>query len=111
LIVDSRLDLYRDERATMPLADVVKAMRRHIRFEVSPPRAGEIVFRVRFSYSDPQKAQRTANALSIRFLQMPNAGVTASPASAHLAGFMAVGAVSGRDALARGPRRSPGKRE
>lgn len=60
-------DLYRHERSSVPLDDVIEEMRKHI---VVEPLGGPNVpaFRVQFSYNDPQQAQKVTQDLVARFL-------------------------------------------
>jgi hypothetical protein len=72
LIHDPSLDLYKKERARMPMEDVVELMRRNIRIEaISSKHDGltPMVFRVTFSYPDRVKAQATVRALTLRLTQ------------------------------------------
>jgi uncharacterized protein involved in exopolysaccharide biosynthesis len=69
------IDLYRQERATQPLEDVMVDMRRDIHIELVPAPAraqGRIplTLRVTFEYPDPVKAQAVVRHLSARLSQL-----------------------------------------
>jgi succinoglycan biosynthesis transport protein ExoP len=72
IIQDPRLDLYKADRATKPLEDVIEAMRTRdvkIRIDTLP---GEglrrtTAFSISFSYPDRVKAQQTVQALITKF--------------------------------------------
>jgi uncharacterized protein involved in exopolysaccharide biosynthesis len=65
IIQDPRLDLYPQQRLSVPLEDVIDDMRRDIR--VSPENQGYVSFQVAFTYSDRLKARETVQALVSRF--------------------------------------------
>jgi hypothetical protein len=71
MMQDPRLDLYPEERARMPLEDVVEKMKRDI--QIVPEGAGDnssyLPFRIVFSYRDPHKAQVTVQTLITRFME------------------------------------------
>ena len=72
VIQDPRLDLYKRDRAVLPLEDVIEAMRkRSVRIEpaLSPGLTGNdtFSFNVRFDYPDPHKAQQVVQALIAQF--------------------------------------------
>ena len=69
------IDLYRQERATRPLEDVMEDMRRDIHIEIVPAPArgqGRIppTFRVSFEYPDPVKAQAVVRHLTARLSEL-----------------------------------------
>jgi hypothetical protein len=71
IIQDPRLDLYRYERAHIPLEDVIEKMRtRDIRIRIDSPgtREGKLAFSVSFVYTDRIKAQQTVQALLTGFM-------------------------------------------
>jgi hypothetical protein len=68
IIQDPRLNLYREERAKLPLEDVIEKMRRqdlHIRILERPAgTSGRYdAFTISFAYGDPYKAQRVVQLL------------------------------------------------
>jgi hypothetical protein len=70
VIQDPRLDLYKNERARIPLEDVIEEMRHDVQVlpvaaESSSPVS--LLFGIRFSYRDPEKAQKTVQTLLTRF--------------------------------------------
>jgi hypothetical protein len=68
VIQDPRLDLYPEERAGTPLEDVIETMRRrNIRIRLDGRGPGRLSFHIDFTYRDPVKAQRTVQALLVRF--------------------------------------------
>ena len=71
IIQDPRLDLYPEERASMPLEDVIEKMRKEgIRIRIDAAgRIGvdDLAFSVGFAYPDRLKAQHTVQALITRF--------------------------------------------
>jgi capsular polysaccharide biosynthesis protein len=68
VIQNPRLDLYPEERVGEPLEDVIETMRRrNILIRVDSTDQDRLAFHVRFSYRDPVKAQRTVQALLVRF--------------------------------------------
>jgi uncharacterized protein involved in exopolysaccharide biosynthesis len=77
VVTDSRLELYSDERKTMPMEDVIQKMKRNIRiqFVSLPGRLGRqtSAFDISFTYPDASKAQQTVRALMERFDQQNQA--------------------------------------
>jgi uncharacterized protein involved in exopolysaccharide biosynthesis len=72
IIQDPRLDLYKSDRATKPLEDVIETMRaRDIKIKIdSLPGEGSrraSAFSISFSYPDRLKAQQTVQALMTKF--------------------------------------------
>ncbi len=72
IIQDPRLDLYKKERASQPLEDVIETMRtRDIKIQIVslPSGAGmkASAFTISFSYQDPHKAHDTVQALITKF--------------------------------------------
>lgn len=70
MMTDPRLDLYRNERRTMPLEDVVDIMRESVRVTIaSAPnrKPGAVVFVISFRYPDARKAVDTINAFIGKF--------------------------------------------
>jgi uncharacterized protein involved in exopolysaccharide biosynthesis len=72
IIQDPRLDLYKSDRASRPLEDVIEAMRNkdiHIRIDSLPGDGGKraSAFSISFQYPDRMKAQQTVQALITRF--------------------------------------------
>ena len=72
IIQDPRLDLYKSDRATRPLEDVIEVMRtRDIKIKIdSLPGEGSrraSAFSISFSYPDRLKAQQTVQALMTKF--------------------------------------------
>jgi hypothetical protein len=70
IIQDPRLDLYKEERARIPLEDVIEEMRHDV--QVLPGAAEDssrafLLFNIRFSYRDPEKARNTVQTLLTRF--------------------------------------------
>jgi uncharacterized protein involved in exopolysaccharide biosynthesis len=68
MILGPHLDLYPEERARMPLEDVIETMRTRIRVD-TPPSAGQgrLAFSIGFAYRDRMKARDTVQALISRF--------------------------------------------
>ena len=68
IIQDPHLDLYPEERARIPLEDVIETMRTRIRVD-TPPGAdqGHLTFSIAFAYRDRVKARDTVQALVTRF--------------------------------------------
>src|ERR1035438_379855 len=69
------IDLYRQERATRPLEDVMEDMRRDIHIELVPASSrGQgrtpLSFRVSFEYPDPVKAQAVVRHLTDQLSQL-----------------------------------------
>jgi hypothetical protein len=87
MIQDPGLDLYPEERARIPLEDVIETMRtRAIRIRVdTPPSAGQgrLAFSIAFAYRDRVKVQHTVQALIARFseasLKLQPAQTTVEP--------------------------------
>jgi len=71
IINDPRLDLYKEERKTKPLEDVIEDMKSaiHYNFVALPGGRGAAAFDIVFSYSDKYKAQQTVNALMNKFVE------------------------------------------
>jgi uncharacterized protein involved in exopolysaccharide biosynthesis len=72
IIQDPRLDLYKTERASQPLEDVIETMRtRDIKIQIVSLPSGSgmkaSAFTISFSYKDPHKAHDTVQALITRF--------------------------------------------
>jgi hypothetical protein len=66
IIQDPRLNLYKKERATRPLDEVVRSMRGND-LRIAPVEGGVSAFRISFSYYDRYKAQQTVNSLMNAF--------------------------------------------
>jgi uncharacterized protein involved in exopolysaccharide biosynthesis len=65
IIQDPRLDLYPEERARIPLEDVIEKMRRDIRIVLQEPKVTGrhyLGFEIDFAYRDRIKAQQTVQA-------------------------------------------------
>ena len=70
IINDPRLDLYKEERKTQPLEDVLDLMRGAIHIDyISLPGKGASAFNIYFSYKDRYKAQQTVNDLMNKFVE------------------------------------------
>jgi hypothetical protein len=72
IIQDPRLDLYREERARMPLEDVIEKMKKDILIRPNGPgSAGQdrLPFSVSFTYRDRVKAHDTVDVLLGRFIR------------------------------------------
>jgi hypothetical protein len=71
IIQDPRLDLYKEDRASTPLEDVIEQMRERdiqIRRDAPAGASGDYLpFHVAFAYSDRLKAQQTVQALITKF--------------------------------------------
>jgi succinoglycan biosynthesis transport protein ExoP len=73
MIQDPRLDLYKSDRASKPLEDVIEQMRtRDIKISIlSSPGSGvdrkASAFMISFSYSDPHKAQAVVQTMITKF--------------------------------------------
>ncbi len=68
MIADSEA-LYPRDRSRMPIEDVIERMRRKL--EITPIRSSNLAlsaFSIKFTYEDPQKAQRVVNDLAYRFI-------------------------------------------
>jgi hypothetical protein len=69
MIQDPRLDLYKEERARIPMEDVIETMRtRDLRISVETAGQDYLSFQVSFAYSDRLKAQQTVQILTARFV-------------------------------------------
>src|SRR5262249_32765100 len=71
IIQQPNLDLYKRDRARMPLEDVIENMRHDIGIQIDPTHsvAGRsLAFHVQFIYRDRVKAQATVQALITRFV-------------------------------------------
>jgi polysaccharide chain length determinant protein (PEP-CTERM system associated) len=72
--VITQLDLYADERKTVPMEDLVARLRDDIEVNVTPPRkvGGRLAdpdsFRLLFTYGDPQTAMRVTEQLASWFI-------------------------------------------
>jgi hypothetical protein len=73
LIQDPKLNLYATERKSLPLEDVEDMMRNDLTILIAVNRqntaAERAVFKVRFAYPDPNKAQAVVNAWVSRMIQ------------------------------------------
>jgi uncharacterized protein involved in exopolysaccharide biosynthesis len=71
IIQDPRLDLYKDERAHIPLEDVIERMRTqdiHIRIDsLSSEHRDSVAFSISFVHADRLKARQTVQALIVKF--------------------------------------------
>ncbi len=69
IITDPNLNLYKDERASMPVDDVIDIMRRDIRITIDtvPGQQRTAAFTIAFSYRDPNKARDTVQRLITKF--------------------------------------------
>ena len=71
IITDPRLDLYKEERKTRPLEDVIDEMRNNIHIDyVALPGAlgrGASAFNISFNYKDRFKAQQVVSSLMDKF--------------------------------------------
>ena len=70
VIQDPRLDLYKSDRGSKPLEDVIEQMRNrdiHIRIDSVPGGGRASAFSISFSYPDRMKAQQTVQALITKF--------------------------------------------
>jgi uncharacterized protein involved in exopolysaccharide biosynthesis len=72
VIQDPRLDLYREQRARMPLEDVIEKMRKDIRITALEPVPGGadrhyLRFEIGFAYRDPTRARQVVQTLMTRF--------------------------------------------
>ena len=65
------LDLYKKQRAQMPISDVVEKMRMNIRISLyqARPAGHSQAFMISFRYPDRYKAQQTVRALSGQFME------------------------------------------
>jgi len=70
IIQDPHLNLYKSERARMPLEDVIEKMRREdIQITMETPGSNYPAFRLTFAYSDPVMARDTVQALITKFAE------------------------------------------
>lgn len=68
ILQDPRLDLYKDDRARLPLEDVIQNMRdRDIKIRFETPGNDDIPFTISFAYSDPVRTHDTVQVLVNRF--------------------------------------------
>ena len=74
IIQDPRLDLYKADRATKPIEDVIEIMKnRDIKITINDPtgglieRRGASSFNISFAYSDAHKAQQVVQTLVTKF--------------------------------------------
>jgi protein tyrosine kinase modulator len=70
IITDPRLDLYKDERASKPLEDVIEAMRSqdiHITLDSLPGERRASAFTISYAYRDRTKAHDTVQTLITKF--------------------------------------------
>ena len=70
IITDPRLDLYKEERASQPLEDVIEKMRTrdiHITIDQLPGQRRASAFTISFAYRDRTKAHDTVQTLITRF--------------------------------------------
>jgi polysaccharide biosynthesis transport protein len=70
IIQAPNLNLYKAERASKPLEDVIETMRSrdiHIQINALPGERRASAFSISFQYSDPKLAQQTVQALMTRF--------------------------------------------
>lgn len=107
-IIDSEA-LYQGDRARMPIEDVIERMRRNL--EITPIRSSNLAlpaFSIKFTYEDPQKAQRVVNDLAYRFIDggapagsdlslriLDDASLQKSPVSPNRTMIIGWGAVAG----------------
>jgi hypothetical protein len=91
IMQDPRLDLYPEERARMPLEDVIEKMKRDI--QIVPEGAGDNIgylpFRITFTYREPRKTQAVVQTLITRFMESSlnrqrNSEATVRPGSAEI---------------------------
>jgi capsular polysaccharide biosynthesis protein len=85
------LNLYREERRTMPLEDVIAKMRHDITVRSERVQDGRFTVSVAFQHTDPELAQKTADALMERLrnelaAKAPVTIQAAGPAHASLEG-------------------------
>src|SRR5579862_9011942 len=72
IITDPRLDLYKEERASGTLEDVIETMRNrdiHITVDAIPGERRASAFRISFAYRDRTKAHDTVQTLITRFTE------------------------------------------
>lgn len=70
IITDPRLDLYKEERASSPLEDVIETMRNrdiHITIDSAPGEHRASAFAISFAYRDRVKAHDTVQTLITKF--------------------------------------------
>jgi succinoglycan biosynthesis transport protein ExoP len=70
IITDPRLDLYKEERASQPLEDVIETMRArdiHISIDSLPGERRASAFQISFAYRDRTKAHDTVQTLITKF--------------------------------------------
>jgi polysaccharide biosynthesis transport protein len=70
IITDPRLDLYKEERASAPLEDVIETMRNqdiHITIDSLPGERRASAFQISFQYRDRNKAHDTVQTLITKF--------------------------------------------
>jgi polysaccharide biosynthesis transport protein len=70
IITDPRLDLYKEERASQPLEDVIETMRNqdiHITIDSLPGERRASAFQISFQYRDRNKAHDTVQTLITKF--------------------------------------------
>jgi polysaccharide biosynthesis transport protein len=69
IIQDPRLDLYKSDRASKPVEDVIEQMRSQIKLRIDslPGDRRASAFSISFSYPDRMKAQQTVQALITKF--------------------------------------------
>jgi succinoglycan biosynthesis transport protein ExoP len=70
IITDPRLDLYKEERASQPLEDVIETMRNrdiHITIDSLPGERRASAFQITFAYRDRTKAHDTVQTLITKF--------------------------------------------
>lgn len=69
MITDPRLDLYKEERASQPLEDVIENMRNqiHITVDAVPGERRASAFSISFAYRDRTKAHDTVQTLITKF--------------------------------------------
>jgi len=74
IITDPRLDLYKPDRASKPIEDVIEMMKtRDIRITIEEVPGGLVerraasAFKITFAYSDPHKAQQVVQTLVTKF--------------------------------------------
>jgi hypothetical protein len=70
IIQDPHLDLYRSDRASTPLEDVIERMRtKDMHFTLETPGNNYLDLRIAFAYSDRVKARDTVQALITKFTE------------------------------------------
>lgn len=68
IIQDPNLDLYKNDRAKIPLEDVIEKMRNDIKITREAPGSNYLTFSVTFAYPDRARAQQTVQALITKFM-------------------------------------------